>query len=154
MQDFRKLEVWQEARRMTTDIYRRTARFPADERFGLISQLRRCALSIGSDIAEGCGRATAPDITRFHQSSFASSFELLHQLITSLDLGYLNANEFKAWDDRLEVFRRRLSRLMTAIRDADQQSPTRLSRRKGRTDRNAKRSGPRTDGERSEPAEN
>jgi four helix bundle protein len=116
MQDFRKLEVWQLARRLTVLTYRITARFPSDERFGLISQMRRCAVSIGSDIAEGCGRATAPDILRFHQASFASSFELLHQYITSVDLGYLDKSALARVDRKLETFRRKLSRLMSAIR--------------------------------------
>jgi four helix bundle protein len=104
------------------------------------AQLRRCAISIGSDIAEGCGRSTAPDILRFHQAAFASSLEMLHQLITATDLGYLDESDLASIEPSLETFRRKLSRLMLAIRRGP--------------DRNAKRSGPRTDGSRSEPAEN
>src|SRR6185436_15253119 len=112
MQDFRKLEVWQLNRELTVAIYRTTARFPADERFGLVSQMRRAVVSIGSCLAEGCGRATTVDTLRFFQMSFSSATELLHQLITSLDLEFLTQDEFRDLDKRLEVIRRKLATLM------------------------------------------
>ena len=69
MQDFRKLRAWQESRALTTKIYRVTATFPETERFGLISQMRAAMISIGANMAEGCGRATRPDTLRFFQMS-------------------------------------------------------------------------------------
>jgi four helix bundle protein len=152
MQDFRKLHVWQLSRRLTNAVYRLTAPFPMDERFGLTSQMRRCAVSIGSNIAEGSGRSTAPDTLRFFQASFASSFELLHQLITSLDLGYLQERDFDTMDRKLEEFRRRLSRLMQTIRSgAPSADPN--AKRSSRKPTASRASRPRTDGEQSEPAE-
>jgi four helix bundle protein len=61
MQDFRRLRVWQLADEFTLEVYRVTRTFPSDERFGLVSQLRSAALSIQSNIAEGCGRGTKAD---------------------------------------------------------------------------------------------
>ena len=61
MQDFRKLRVWQDAQVLTVDIYKMTACFPRDERFGLTSQLRRASVSVGANIAEGCKRISPAD---------------------------------------------------------------------------------------------
>ncbi|HJQ19516.1 MAG TPA: four helix bundle protein [Gemmatimonadaceae bacterium] len=116
MQDFRKLEVWQLNRALTLRVYQATARFPADERFGLVSQMRRAAVSIGSCIAEGCGRGSRPDTLRFFQMAFSSATELLHQLITSLDLQFISAEDFAVYDEELEIIRRKLANLMKRLR--------------------------------------
>ena len=116
MQDFRKLEVWQLNREFTVRIYRLTAGFPSEERFGLVSQMRRASVSIGSCIAEGCGRASRADTLRYFQMGFSSATELLHQLITSVDLEFLSAHEFGDLDRQLETIRRKLSSLMRKLR--------------------------------------
>jgi four helix bundle protein len=101
MQDFRKILVWQANRELTVSIYKATANFPAEERYGLVSQMRRAVVSIGSGIAEGCGRGSIADSLRFYQMSFSSSMELLHQLITWNDLGYLPNDRFRELDTKL-----------------------------------------------------
>ena len=78
--------------------------------------MRRAVVSIGSTMAEGCGRGSNADTLRFFQMSFGSTTELLHHLITSLDLEFLDAQEFAALDAELEVIRRKLARLMAKIR--------------------------------------
>ena len=117
MQDFRNLEVWQLNRRFTVNVYRATDAFPRDERFGLTSQMRRAAVSIGSGIAEGCGRGSNADTLRFLQMSFSSSMELLHQLITAHDLGFLPDDTLSSLDKELETIRRKLARFMRKLRD-------------------------------------
>jgi four helix bundle protein len=89
MQDFRKLRVWQLNRELTVEIYKATADFPRDERFGLTSQTRSAVVSVGANIAEECGRGSRADTLRFLQIAMGSSVELLHHLITSSDLGFL-----------------------------------------------------------------
>jgi four helix bundle protein len=69
MQDFRKLEVWQLSHKLTVEIYRCTRQLPQDERFGLTSQIRRAAVSIEANIAEGCGRRGKMDFARFLQQA-------------------------------------------------------------------------------------
>jgi four helix bundle protein len=96
--------------------YEVTATFPNAERFGLTSQMRRAVVSIGANIAEGCGRATVPDTLRFFQTSFGSCTELLHHLITASDLGFLSAEQFAELDERLESVRRKLAKLMKRLR--------------------------------------
>src|SRR5262245_12653111 len=112
MQDFRNILVWKANREFTIAVYRATADFPADERFGLISQMRRAAIRIGACIAEGCGRRTIKDTLHFFQMSFSSATELLHHLITSTDLGYLTETQFQEMDTKLEEIRKMLAGLM------------------------------------------
>ena len=117
MQDFRKLLVWQKNRALVADIYRVTAGFPADERFGLTSQMRRAVVGIGAAIAEGCGRGSKKDTSRFFQIAFGSTTELLHHLITALDLGLLTQDQFEALDEKLLEARKMLASLMKRIRE-------------------------------------
>ena len=116
MQDFRKLQVWQLNRKLTVNVYRATGAFPRDERYGLSSQMRRAAVAIGSCIAEGCGRGSNADTLRFFQMSFGSCVELLHQLITSNDLGFLPDQQLKELEEESEVVRRKLARLMSKLK--------------------------------------
>jgi four helix bundle protein len=87
---FEKLEVWKESRFLVKLIYKYTQSFPKEEIFGLTGQLRRAAISISSNIAEGAGRKTKKDQAHFYTISYGSLMELLNQLIISVDLNYLN----------------------------------------------------------------
>lgn len=89
MGDFRRLKVWQQAHALTLHIYRETRSFPAVERYGLAQQLRRSALSVASNIAEGCGRRTDPEMARFLRIARGSLWELECQLLVARDLGFL-----------------------------------------------------------------
>ncbi len=89
MRDFRKLDVWDRSHQLTLDVYRATDSFPSNERFGLTAQIRRCAISIPSNIAEGAGRESRPDYARFLGVAIGSAHELDYQLQLSKDLGYL-----------------------------------------------------------------
>ena len=74
--EYIKLEVWLETRKLTSLIYDATRLFPKEELFGLTNQMRRCAVSVPSNIAEGCGRQTAKDTIRFLHISRGSLYEL------------------------------------------------------------------------------
>ena len=87
---FEKLNVWQKAKKLSVSIYRTTTSFPSEEKFGLISQMKRCSISISSNIAEGSGRHSAKDKARFTEIAYSSALELLNQSIISNDLGYLS----------------------------------------------------------------
>ena len=120
MQDFRRLRAWQANRELTVLVYRVTRDFPREERYGLAAQMRSAAVSIGANIAEGCGRGSRADMQRFIQMAVGSSVELLHHLITSLDLGYLARSQFDEVEGRNEAVRKMLSRLIGKLRDAEQ----------------------------------
>ena len=89
-QDFRNLVVWQKVVAFVTDLYRATHSFPADERFGLTSQIRRAAVSIPSNIAEGQGRLTRGEFRQFLGHAKGSLCEVETQLIIAHNLGYLS----------------------------------------------------------------
>jgi four helix bundle protein len=87
---FEKLEVWQDARELVKSIYQLTTNFPRSELYGLVSQMRRAAISVVSNIAEGTGRGSLKDQARFYQIAFSSLIEVLNQLIISQDLKYID----------------------------------------------------------------
>lgn len=89
MRDFRELKVWHKAHALTLDVYRATKSFPKDELYGLTSQIRRAAVSIGANIAEGSGKNSRPELARFLQIALGSASELEYHLLLSRDLGYL-----------------------------------------------------------------
>jgi four helix bundle protein len=94
------LEVWKEARSLVKIVYNITFKFPDSEKFGLISQIQRAAISIPSNIAEGCGREGKKDSIRFFYIARGSLYELETQLYLAFDLNYLDQNEL---DDRLSA---------------------------------------------------
>jgi len=99
---FEKLEVWQHARKLAVWIYRITAKFPKEEKFGLIGQMRRGAISIASNIAEGTSRITSGDQSHFSTISYSSTIELLNDLIISNDLLFLAENDYQEGRNLIE----------------------------------------------------
>ena len=81
---FEKLIVWQKSRKLAVLIYKITLVFPKEELFGLTSQMRRCSISIPSNIAEGSGRQTSKEKARFTEIAYSSALELLNQLMIQL----------------------------------------------------------------------
>ena len=88
MRDYRSLTVWQRADEVVLDIYRITGGFPVDERFGLVAQMRRAAVSVASNIAEAAGRSTDPDAARLLSIAAGSASELEYQLDLAARLGH------------------------------------------------------------------
>ena len=91
---FEKLLVWQKSRILATEIYKITANFPKEELFGMTSQMRRCSISIPSNLAEGSSRRTNKDKARFTEIAFGSGLELLNQLIIALDLNFISQDKY------------------------------------------------------------
>lgn len=89
MHNFKELKVWQLSRQLVKDVYELTASFPTSEKYGLISQLRRCTVSIPTNIAEGAGRNTDKDFAQFLNISLGSAYELETLLILSFDVNLI-----------------------------------------------------------------
>ncbi len=113
---FRDLIVWQKAIELVILIYRITKTFPEDERFGLVSQIRRASISIPSNIAEGYGRNHTNDYLRFLQIAVGSVYELQTQLIISHNLGYLSKELFKETEEKTREVERILIGLIKKIK--------------------------------------
>jgi len=92
--EYTELEVWKETRFLVNAVYQISKIFPKEELYGLTSQLRRCAVSIPSNIAEGCGRRTSADTIKFLHISRGSLYELETQLFVALDQDYLHKEDF------------------------------------------------------------
>ena len=99
---FEKLEAWQHARRLAVWTYKATTKFPEHERFGLISQMRRAAIAIASNLAEGTSRITSKDQCHFSTISYSSTIELLNDLIISTDLLFLNEPDYQEGRNLIE----------------------------------------------------
>ncbi len=89
MQDFRSLKVWEKAHQLTLEVYEATNKFPKEELYGLTSQIRRACASIPTNIAEGCGRGSNAEFSRFLQIAMGSASELEYHLLLAHDLKFL-----------------------------------------------------------------
>lgn len=100
---FEKLACWQHARELAVWIYNVTKSFPADEKFGLISQMRRAAISIASNLAEGTSRVSKKDQAHFSTISYSSTIELLNDIIIAKDLELLTDKLYIEGREKIEV---------------------------------------------------
>lgn len=111
---FEKLEVWKDSIELVKSIYLLTTNFPKEEKFGLISQLRRCSVSVSSNLAEGTSRLTNKDKAHFTTLAFSSSMELLNQLIISKELNFLDEKEYVILRAKIE----KITNMLNALRKA------------------------------------
>lgn len=111
---FEKLEVWQLARILAKEIYKHTSSFPQEEKYLLTTQLRRAAVSVASNLAEGSTRIKAKDKAYFTTVAFSSLMEVLNQLILAVDLGYLNNEALTSRRKQIQVLSVKMSNLKTS----------------------------------------
>jgi four helix bundle protein len=111
---FEKLRVWQKSREFVKRIYLLTGNSPKNEKFGIVSQLQRAAVSISSNIAEGSSRTSGKDQGYFLQVAYSSLMESLSQLILAYDLSFINESELNEAREKIEE----ISNLLNAYRKA------------------------------------
>jgi four helix bundle protein len=116
MKDFRSLKVWEKAHAFVLWVYKETAAFPTEERYGLTSQMRRAAVSIPNNIAEGCGRGSDPDMARFIQTSMGSASEVEYLLLLSRDLGLLSEGPYQNMTSEITEIKRMLTGLIKTLK--------------------------------------
>jgi four helix bundle protein len=95
MHQFKELEIWKRSRLFCSQIYTITSKFPNDEKFGLTNQLRRAAISIPSNIAEGSSRNSNKDFARFLEIAIGSAYEIETQLLIAFDLDFIKSYELE-----------------------------------------------------------
>ncbi|WP_235298552.1 four helix bundle protein [Portibacter marinus] len=115
MRNFRKLRIWWESKDLALEIYRISADFPKEEKFGLVSQMRRCSISICSNIAEGCSRETETNFAYYLSISMGSAFELETQLMICRDLKYIRVEDFRKIFEMLNKLQRGISSLRVKV---------------------------------------
>ena len=101
MKTYKELDIWEKGRKLATYCYELTKNFPNDEVFGLTAQMRRAAVSVPSNIAEGCGRNTSKSTAQFLYIARGSLYELEMQSLIALDLKYLNEDRFNILMDKI-----------------------------------------------------
>ena len=115
MRDFRNLEAWRKAHAFALDTYRLTDDFPVHERYGLTSQMRRAAMSVPTNVAEGSSRTSRRDYARFLEIAIGSASECEYQLILCNDLGYITAQGHSSASEAIIEVRRMLVSLKKRV---------------------------------------
>jgi four helix bundle protein len=116
MKSYRSLQVWSKSHELTLAIYRAAASFPREELYGLTSQVRRCAASIPSNIAEGCGRGSDAELRQFLQQAMGSATELDYQLLLARDLELLAADAYSTLAAQVTEIQKMLAAFILRLR--------------------------------------
>lgn len=117
MRNYRDLQVWTKAHLLTLELYRISRAFPREEIYGLTSQLRRSASSIGANLAEGCGRRTSNELARFVRIAMGSASELDYHLVLCRDLGFLKTDDYEHSSKGLTEVRKMLTSFLSRIEE-------------------------------------
>jgi four helix bundle protein len=118
VEDFEELKVWSKAHQTTLQLYRLTRHFPKEELYGLTSQIRRAAASVGANIAEGCGRRSDGEMARFLQIAHGSAVELEYHLLLARDLTLLSEGVYSDLERRVDEVQRMLTGLIQRVHPA------------------------------------
>jgi four helix bundle protein len=116
MKDFRNLKVWEKSHEITLTIYKETKKFPKDELYGLVSQLRRAVISIPTNIAEGCGKNTNKEFANYLQISMGSASETEYLVFLCSKLGYISENIESELIGNITEIKKMLASLLKTIR--------------------------------------
>ncbi len=115
MHRYKDLKFWQLSRTFCKEIYQTTDQFPESEKFGLVSQLRRAAVSVPSNIAEGASRNSNKDFNRFLMISLGSCYEIETQLLLSCDLGFIDTKDLEKLTNTLHQIIKMMSRFSSTL---------------------------------------
>ena len=108
---FEKLDVWKLAKEFSIEMYKITKNFPPEERFGLVLQMNRAAVSVASNIAEGCARKGLKDKANFYQIAYSSLMEVTSQLLIAKELGFIQEDSHKDLRSRIHELSNKLNAL-------------------------------------------
>jgi four helix bundle protein len=115
MHNFKELKIWQDSLELAKDIYKITKAFPASEQYGLTSQLNRSAVSIPSNIAEGAGRNSDKEFSRFLSIALGSAFELETQLLLAGSFGFAKEPELNASLEKINKIQKMINGFRTTL---------------------------------------
>jgi four helix bundle protein len=115
LKNYKELKVWQKSYQLCLEIYKVTVKMPKEERFGLTSQIRRAAVSVPSNIAEGYGRKTKPDYIRLLYIAYGSNCELETQILLAADIGFIEWSLLKGIQEGIQEVERMLKALIKSL---------------------------------------
>ena len=116
MRNFRELEIWKDSIKLVKRVYEFTSNLPDSEKYGLVSQMNRCCVSIPSNIAEGCSKDSQKDFIRYLQISIGSAFELETQLEICKEIGYCERVDIIPLLDEIVKIQKRTKSLINYAR--------------------------------------
>jgi four helix bundle protein len=117
MRNYRDLQVWKKAHDLTLELYRVSQRFPREEMYGITGQLRRAAVSIGANLAEGCGRRTSNELARFVRVAMGSASELDYHILLCRDIGLMSSDDFSISTAKLTEVRKMLTSFLQSVEE-------------------------------------
>lgn len=115
MHQFKKLKIWEDSINLAVDIYKLTKLFPSEEKFGLVSQMNRCVISISSNIAEGAGRNNPKEFRQFLGIALGSACELEPQLVVSQKLDFISEGNLNQQIDKLMFLQNMINKLIKSL---------------------------------------
>jgi four helix bundle protein len=124
LESYQDLDVWKQTKELVREIYELTKLFPKEEQFGLTNQLRRAAVSVPSNIAEGCGRNHVKDSIQFFFIARGSLYETETQLLIARDLQYINQEKLSTIIDKIKSCKRLLNGFINYFESRHNQQPT------------------------------
>jgi four helix bundle protein len=117
MRNYRDLQVWKKAHDLTLELYRVSQRFPREEMYGITGQLRRAAVSIGANLAEGYGRRTSNELARFVRVAMGSASELDYHILLCRDIGLMSSDDFSISTAKLTEVRKMLTSFLQSVEE-------------------------------------
>ncbi len=118
MRDFRKLAVWEKGHQLVLGVYQVTESFPSSELYGLTSQMRRTAVSIPANIAEGCGKGSEAELARYMVISMGSASELEYYMLLARDLSLLDESSYERLNEDVVEVKRMLAPFINHLRNS------------------------------------
>lgn len=115
MHNFRKLNIWLDAMVLAKEVHLLTSKFPKEEKYGLVSQINRCSVSVPSNIAEGSSRSSNKEFSHFVKISLGSLFELETQIILSNEFGFINEKELNNITSRIITLQKMLVKFLSTL---------------------------------------
>jgi four helix bundle protein len=115
MHNFRKLNIWLDAIVLAKEVYKVTSNYPKEEKFGLVSQINRCSVSVPSNIAEGSSRSSNKEFSYFIKVALGSLFELETQLILSNEFGILDSQDLDKLIEKIIKLQKMLTKFLTSL---------------------------------------
>ena len=115
MHKFKDLKIWQDSIDLAVEIYKLTKEFPIDERFGLISQMNRCSVSVSSNIAEGAGRNNPKEFRQFLGIALGSACELESQLVICQKLNFMSEEKLKGQTEKIVYLQNMINKLIKTL---------------------------------------
>jgi len=115
MHNFRKLTIWIEGMSLAKEVYVLLCDFPESERFGMISQLRRCSISVPSNIAEGTSRSSNKELAHFLRIALGSCYEMETQIILTEEFGYITSVKSEEIIEKISIQQKKITKFIASL---------------------------------------